>query len=115
MTKVGHVRADCKKKKRDERGAQEHDATERFEQNEHPKGGAQKGGAPMGGAPMGGGPKPRKSGVPKGGVPKGGGPKGGGPKFCVFFCSLPPEISFFLLSLGGLLVEFWWCFDLQVP
>ena len=32
----------------------------------------------------------------------------GGPKFRVFF-SLPPEISFFLLSLwGGLLVEFWW-------
>ena len=31
------------------------------------------------------------------------------PKFRSFF-SLPPEISFFLLSLGGLLVEFWWCF-----
>ena len=35
-------------------------------------------------------------------------PKGGGPKFRAFF-SLPPEISFYLLSLGGLLVEFWWC------
>ena len=32
------------------------------------------------------------------------------PKISLFFFSLPPEISFFLLSLGGLLAEFWWCF-----
>ena len=32
------------------------------------------------------------------------------PKSRSFFSSLPPEISFFLLSLRGLLVEFWWCF-----
>ena len=38
------------------------------------------------------------------------GPKGGGPEISRFFFSLPPEISFFLLSLVGLLVEFWWCF-----
>ena len=25
------------------------------------------------------------------------------------FLPLPPPFSFFLLSLGGLLVEFWWC------
>ena len=31
----------------------------------------------------------------------------GGPKISRFICSLPPEISFFLLSLG-FLVEFWW-------
>ena len=30
------------------------------------------------------------------------------PKFRSFF-SLPPEISFFSPSLGGLLAEFWWC------
>ena len=40
------------------------------------------------------------------GARRGGGPKGGGPTFRAFF--LPLEISFFLL--GGLLVEFWWCF-----
>ena len=41
----------------------------------------------------------------------GGGPKGWGPEpeISRFFFSLPREISFFLLSLGGLLVEFWWC------
>ena len=50
------------------------------------------------------GPKP--SGGPKGGGPKGGGPEGWGPEgwgaqnFALFFLSLPPEISFFLLSLG---------------
>ena len=32
----------------------------------------------------------------------------GGPKFRAFFLSRQ-KISFFLLSLGGLLVEFWWC------
>ena len=34
----------------------------------------------------------------------------GPPKISLFFFSLPPENSFFLLSLGGLLDEFWWCF-----
>ena len=29
--------------------------------------------------------------------------------FALFFLSPSPKISFFLLSLGGLLVEFWWC------
>ena len=38
------------------------------------------------------------------------GPKGGGPKISRFFFSRLPLISFFLLSLGCLLVEFWWCF-----
>ncbi len=37
-------------------------------------------------------------------------PSPGPPKISLFFFTLPPEISFFLLSLGGLLVEFWWCF-----
>ena len=32
-----------------------------------------------------------------------------GPPF--FFSSLPPPFSFCLPSLGGLLVEFWWCFE----
>ena len=31
----------------------------------------------------------------------------GPPKISLFFFSLPQKISFFLLSLGGLLVEFW--------
>ena len=34
------------------------------------------------------------------------GPSAGPPKISLFFFSLPPEISFFLLFLGGLLVEF---------
>ena len=34
----------------------------------------------------------------------------GPPKISLFFFPLPPQFSFFLLSLGGLLVEFWWCF-----
>ena len=50
------------------------------------------------------------SGGPKGWGPEGvGARRGGGPKISRFFFSLPPEISFFCLSLGGLLVEFWWC------
>ena len=36
------------------------------------------------------------------------GPSPGPPKISLFFFSLPPEISFYLLSLG--VVEFWWCF-----
>ena len=65
-------------------------------------------------------PEPRKSGGPKGqgpegfgarrvGARRGGGRRVGGPNFRAFFFSLPLEISFFLLSLGGLLMEFWWC------
>ena len=34
----------------------------------------------------------------------------GAPNFALFF-HLPPQFSFFLLSLGGLLVEFSWCFE----
>ena len=37
-------------------------------------------------------------------------PKGGGPKISRFFFLLLPQFSFFLPSLGGLLVEFLWCF-----
>ena len=36
------------------------------------------------------------------------------PKISLFFCPLPPQNSFFLLCLGGLLVEFWWCFEVHV-
>ena len=36
------------------------------------------------------------------------------PKFRAFF-PLPPQFSFFLLSLGGPFVEFWWCFEGRVP
>ena len=43
----------------------------------------------------------------KGGGSKGGGPKGGRPKISRFFFPVPPQNS---LS-GGLLVEFWWCFE----
>ena len=34
----------------------------------------------------------------------------GGQNFALFF-PLPPQFYFFLPSLGGLLVEFWWCFE----
>ena len=50
---------------------------------------------------------------PEGWGPEGwGGPKGGegGPKISRFFVPLPPPFSFFLLSLRGPFVEFWWCF-----
>ena len=43
-----------------------------------------------------------------------GGPKGG-PKMSLFFPPLPPHFSFFVLSRGGLFVEFWWCLKRQVP
>ena len=71
-----------------------------------PEGWAPKGGAPKGGAPKGGAPK---RGALKGGAPNPEkvGPEGWGLER--LGASLPPEISFFLLSLGGLLVEFWWC------
>ena len=39
------------------------------------------------------------SGFCDGGALEGGATKGGGPKISRFFCSLPLEISFFLLSL----------------
>ena len=38
----------------------------------------------------------------------------GDPKFRVFF-PLPPQFSFILPSLGGLLVEFWWCLKRRGP
>ena len=37
-------------------------------------------------------------------------PKGGGPKISRCFFLLPPQVSFFLLTLGGRFVEFWCCF-----
>ena len=86
-----------------------------------------------GGGPEGWRPKPRKSGAPKGGGPdrwrprrveaqtskkcgpEGRGPRTVGPKFRAFFPLLPPQFSFFLLSLGGLPVEFWWCLKRRGP
>ena len=50
-----------------------------------------------------------KAGSPKGTAPKGGAPKGGRPKIALFFLPLLAQFSFFLLSLEGLVVEFWWC------
>ena len=38
-----------------------------------------------------------------------------GPKFRAFFSLLPPQFSFFLLSLGGPFVEFWWCLKRRGP
>ena len=37
-------------------------------------------------------------------------PPPGPPKISLFFFRLPLPFSFFLPSLGGLLMEFWWCF-----
>ena len=85
---------------------------------------AARGSAKKGGAPKGGGGHPRVGGTegwgpegvcqeglgPEGWRPEGWGPKGGGPKISRFFPPLPPQFSFFLLSLGGPFVEFWWCF-----
>ena len=61
--------------------------------------GARRGGGPEGWGPGGVGAR-------RGGGPKGGGRRGGGPKISRFFCSLPPEISFFLLSLGVFSLNF---------
>ena len=70
------------------------------------------------GPPPFGRPKPGKSGAPKGGAQKGGaqrvGPRRVGPRNFALFFSLPPEISFFLLS-GGFLVELWWCLKRRGP
>ena len=41
--------------------------------------------------------------------------RAGGPQFRVFVFPLPPQFSFFLPSLGGLLVEFWWCLKRRGP
>ena len=61
-----------------------------------PKGGGPKGGGREGWGPGGGvGAKPRKS-----WDPEGGGLEGGGPQFRAV-------VSFYLLSLGGFLVELW--------
>ena len=57
-----------------------------------------------------GGPKPRKSGEPKAGAPV-----GGRPKISRFCSPLPPQFSFFLPSLGGVLVKFWWCLKRRDP
>ena len=37
-------------------------------------------------------------------------PETWGAQILTLFCPLQPQFSFFLPSLGGLLVEFWWCF-----
>ena len=49
---------------------------------------------------------------PKGGGPEGWGPrwKGGARNFALFFL-VPPQNSFFSSFSGGVLVEFWWCFE----
>ena len=53
-------------------------------------------------------------GARRGGGPEGWGPGGVGAQIFALFFSLPPEISFFLLSLGVcFLVEFWWCLKRQ--
>ena len=63
--------------------------------------GGSKGGGLKGGPKVGWeGPKPGKN----------EGSKGGRPEILLFFFPLPPQFSFFLPSLGGLLVQFWWCF-----
>ena len=47
---------------------------------------------------------------------EGWGPEGGGPKISRFFFPLPLPFSLFLsLSLGGLLVEIWWCLKCRDP
>ena len=57
---------------------------------------------------------PRKVGPRRVG-PQGWAPKGGEPKISRFFFPLPPQFSFFLPSLRGLLVEFWWCLKRRGP
>ena len=54
-----------------------------------------------GGGLSGWGPKPRKSGGPEWWSPERWGPEGWGPKISRFFFPLPPQLSFFLLSLFG--------------
>ena len=72
---------------------------------------------PRSGGSKGGG---SKGGSPKGGAPKGSGSKGGarrvgGPKFRAFFPLSRHHCHSFLPSLGGLIVEFWWCFEAPEP
>ena len=56
--------------------------------------------------PEGGGPEPRNM------RPRRVGPeRWGTQKIHAIFLPLPPQFSFFLPSLGGLLVEFGWCFE----
>ena len=65
--------------------------------------------------PKGWGAKPRKSGAPKGGAPKGGAhERWRGANISRFFFLFPPQNSFFSSLSGGLLVEFWWCFEAPV-
>ena len=72
------------------------------------------------GVKKGEGPKPRKRVGPKGGAPKGGalkcGPDFWGAKISRFFCPLSRyNFHSFLPSLGGLLVELWWCLKRRAP
>ena len=58
-----------------------------------------------------GAPKGKEEGPEE--APKGGGEGGrrvGSPKFRALFSLSRPKICAFSLTLGGLLVEFWWCF-----
>ena len=85
-----------------------------------PKGGAPKGGAPKVGprrvGPEEWGPKPRKIGPRRVGPKRvGGAPKGGEPKISRFFFPFPPPFWSFCVSLGVLLVEFWWCLKRRGP
>ena len=68
-------------------------------------------------ASKGGGPNLEKVGHRKVGPRRGrvGPRRVGGPKVSRFFFPLPPQFSFFLPSLGGLFVEFWWCFRRPGP
>ena len=67
--------------------------------------------------------KPRKSGAQKGGSREGCGPEGWGPEgwdesapnFALFFPSPATMFALFVLSLGVLLVEFWWCLKRRGP
>ena len=57
---------------------------------------------------------PRRVGPRRVGCRRVGPRKVGGAKISRFFFPLPPQFSFFP-SLGGLLVEFWWCLKRRGP
>ena len=68
-------------------------------------------GPPSPGPPSPGPPSP---GLPPQDPPSAGPPSPGPPKISFFVFPLPPQFSFFLPSLVGLLVEFW-CFEGRDP
>ena len=65
---------------------------------------------PPPGPPSPGPPSFKAAGPPSPGPPSPGPPSAGPPKISLFLFRLPLPFSFILPSLGGLLVEFWWCF-----